>query len=178
MNEWQADRAVAPAHGCVKVTYKDRLSRQRSKDGLDCEWGPMCQVKGSDGVTRNVRDDVGVTFIECPPRIMRREPQRENFRDVDKSADDDVDKHEHQKSERGTKSASSTSNSIRDLISKRAGKQEKLSEKAVAHWNALETSRCSLFSMYSANALAFSGWQLHDHTPTSERSKCDGVNVG
>ena len=128
------------AHGCVKVTYKDRLSRQRSKDGLDCEWGPMCQVKGSDGVTRNVTDDVGVTFIECPPRIMKREPQRENFRDMDKSADDDVDKHEHQKNERGTKSASSTSNSIRDLISKRAGKQEKLSEKAVTHWNALKTA--------------------------------------
>ncbi len=25
------------AHGCVKATYKDRLSRQRSKDGLDCD---------------------------------------------------------------------------------------------------------------------------------------------
>ena len=69
---------------------------------------------------------------------MMREPQRENFRDVDKSADDGVDKHEHHKNERGAKSASSTSNSIRDLISKRAGKQEKLSEKAVAHWNALK----------------------------------------
>jgi len=138
------------AHGCVKVTYKDRLSRQRSKDGLDCEWGPLRQVKGSDGVIRNVTDDVGVTFIECPPRIMMREPQRENFRDMDKDADDDeVDKPEHANGERGTKSASSaastksvysTSKSIQDLVSKRAKGPEKLTEKAVAHWNALKTA--------------------------------------
>ena len=25
-------------HGCVKVTYKDRLSRTTSRDGTECEW--------------------------------------------------------------------------------------------------------------------------------------------
>ena len=29
-------------HGCVKVTYKDRLSRTTSsRDGRECEWSPL-----------------------------------------------------------------------------------------------------------------------------------------
>jgi hypothetical protein len=54
------------AHGCVKVTYKDRLSRQRSKDGLDCEWGPLRQVKGSDGVIRPSIHDTHVPRRTTP----------------------------------------------------------------------------------------------------------------
>jgi N-acetylglutamate synthase-like GNAT family acetyltransferase len=127
-------------HGCVKVTYKDRLSRTTSRDGKECEWSPFTAVT-KDGTTRNVTDATGVRFVGCPPRIMQTEPLRENYRDMDQDEEDDEGEGEQPKGERGggKKSATATSKSIQNLLTKRHGKADaELSEKAKAHWNALK----------------------------------------
>jgi ribosomal protein S18 acetylase RimI-like enzyme len=100
-------------HGCVKVTYKNRLSW--SGDGNECEWSPFRQITTAEG-PRNVTDDEGVRFVVYPPDLLRSEPEREDFKDTDISP----------------------ASVVQRLVQKRNGHPEELSPNAKAHWAALQ----------------------------------------
>ena len=93
-------------------------------------------------MTRNVTDAAGVRFVGCPPRIMQSEPQRENYRDMEKDAEDDEEENEGEQPQGSgsKKSVEATIKSIQGLLSKRQDKSERLPEKAVTHWNALKAA--------------------------------------
>ena len=128
-------------HGCVKVTYKDRLSRTTSKDSKECEWSPF-HPETRNGVTRNVTDDEGVRFVGQPPRIMQSEPQRENYKDKDREEEEEEEENEGEQPQGSgsKKSVEATIRSITGLLAKRQDKSERLPEKAVTHWNALKAA--------------------------------------
>ena len=71
------------SHGCVRVTYKSRLS-YKAPHALECEYSPVCTVERKqlmpDGSERTVHanqtDKSGVIFIVKPPDLTT-EPKRE-----------------------------------------------------------------------------------------------------
>jgi ribosomal protein S18 acetylase RimI-like enzyme len=99
------------AHGCVKVTFKDRLSRRAT--AREAEYAPIRTIKTEDG-ERNVTTDDGVRFVLSPPDLLRTEPPREPFDEALQPA-----------------------SVIRGLVSKRDGNPEELNTEAKAHWAAL-----------------------------------------
>ena len=102
-------------HGCVKVTYKDRLSQKASE--LECEWKPIRRVTDAQKRERNVTTDEGVLYVIAPPRVLLSEPHREDYEDG--ASGNDVAK------------------DVRQLVSKRKGHPEELTTDATDHWHAL-----------------------------------------
>ena len=103
-------------HGCVKVTYKPRLS-WLGGDG-ECEWSPFRRIQTPKGPC-NVTTDEGVMFVARPPDVLRREPQREDF----------------QVAKEGKPLPHQV---VQRLVSRRDNTPEELSSTAKAHWAALQ----------------------------------------
>ena len=131
-------------HGCVKVTFKPKLSWQGGGE-LDCEWGPVRVIrkKCRDGIQRdaNVTTQEGIEFVMTPPRVLLREPQREDFKG----------------------DAIEAAKCIDELIQKRSDTpSERLSDDEVAHWKALA-------AVYRSAPRA---GQVPDMPHTPEGSRC------
>ena len=130
------------AHGCVKVTYKSRLTWMGTAH--DAEWAPIKRIL-TDAGERNVTTAEGVQFVTFPPDVLRHEPLREAFDDGSgkrrktNATNETVPNSEFGVEPRPEGHIMTPVAVVDRLVAKRDGQPEELSSHAKAHWAALKS---------------------------------------